>query len=243
MSPTDVHVMSENSSEYPTAYTACASALRSSEPMKRSNRTPAMFIAMPWKPVGSPNRNNDRMIPQSGRQFIPRCQCTTSRPEQRRYTAITLTTPPATAVPTAAPAVPMRGTGPSPRMQITLNTMLSTVSNTPSRNPVCASPAERKAPPTMKKSSIPMLKTNITRRYGRASARTASVACTRPSSEGASTNPRGARTASQSPMAARNAWYTVRFTFSTSPAPANRATSTPIPLKIDVMNTMTTRKI
>jgi len=39
--------MKENSSVYPTAYAACASALCGSEPMKRSSSTPAMFIAIP----------------------------------------------------------------------------------------------------------------------------------------------------------------------------------------------------
>jgi hypothetical protein len=40
-----------------------------------------------------------------------------------------------------------------------------------------------------------------------------------------------------------NAWYTVRFTFSGSSAPAKRATRTPIPVNREPMNTMTTRKI
>src|SRR6185369_6090000 len=44
-------------------------------------------------------------------------------------------------------------------------------------------------------------------------------------------------------MAVRNAWYTVRLTFSSSPAPAKRATSTLMPVNNDEMNTMTTRKI
>ena len=41
--------------------------------------------------------------------------------------------------------------------------------------------------------------------------------------------------------AVRNAWYTVRLTAFASLAPANRATSTPIPVKIDATKTMTSR--
>lgn len=41
----------------------------------------------------------------------------------------------------------------------------------------------------------------------------------------------------------RNACDAAQFTPASSPAPANRATSTPIPLNSDEMNTMTTRKI
>ena len=39
------------------------------------------------------------------------------------------------------------------------------------------------------------------------------------------------------------ACWTTRLTFSGSPAPENRATSTPIPEYSDAMKTMTTRKI
>ena len=46
-----------------------------------------------------------------------------------------------------------------------------------------------------------------------------------------------------SPSAVRNAWYTTRLTFSGSLAPANRATSTPIPLNTELMKTMTTMMI
>ena len=31
-----------------------------------------MFIAMPWTPVGSPNRNSDRMMAKSGFRSMPR---------------------------------------------------------------------------------------------------------------------------------------------------------------------------
>ena len=44
-------------------------------------------------------------------------------------------------------------------------------------------------------------------------------------------------------MDARNAWNETWFTASASPAPACRATSTPMPVKMDMMNVMTTRKI
>ena len=37
-----------------------------SEPMNRSSITPAMFIAIPCKPAGSPNRNSARMIAPIG---------------------------------------------------------------------------------------------------------------------------------------------------------------------------------
>ncbi len=41
----------------------------------------------------------------------------------------------------------------------------------------------------------------------------------------------------------RKAWWTVRLTLSGSFAPAKRATSTPIPVNSEPMNTITTRKI
>ena len=67
---------------------------------------------------------------------------------------------------------------------MTLKTMLSTVSAMPSRIGVRASPAERSAPPSMKNTSMPMLKMNMMRRNGSASAFTAGVAFTRSSSVG-----------------------------------------------------------
>ena len=48
---------------------------------------------------------------------------------------------------------------------------------------------------------------------------------------------------SESATAVRNAWYTVLFTRSVSPAPAKRAISTLMPVKTEEMNTITTRKI
>ena len=211
--------------------------------MKRSSNTPATFIAIPWTPVGRPKRNSARMMPQSGRQSMPRCHTTGSRPESNRYTAVPLMTRPATVVPTAAPAVPRRGRGPRPVMNATLHAMFNTVRRIPRRIGVRASPAARSAPPTMKNSSIPMLPTNMMRRNGNASWRTAGAALTTPSSDGARTQPSGASSNPQSASAARKAWYTVRLTFSRSLAPAKRATSTPIPLNTDMTNTITTMKI
>src|SRR5213593_1964391 len=157
--------------------------------MKRSSNTPATFIAIPWTPVGRPKRNSARMMPQSGRQSMPRCHTTGSRPDSNRYTAVPLMTSPATVVPTAAPAVPRRGRGPRPVMNATLHAMFNTVRRIPRRIGVRASPAARSAPPTMKNSSIPMLPTNMMRRNGNASWRTAGAALTTPSSDGARTQP------------------------------------------------------
>ena len=60
-------------------------------------------------------------------------------------------------VPMAAPVVPKAGTGPSPAMKTTFRPMFNTVSRMPRRRGVWASPAERKAPPAMKKSRVPTL--------------------------------------------------------------------------------------
>src|SRR2546427_677384 len=108
--------------------------------MKRSSNTPATFIAIPWTPAGRPKRNSARMTPQSGRQSMPRCHVTGSRPESNKYAATPLTTMPATVLPTAAPAVPKRGKGPRPVMNATLHAMLRTVRRTPKRSGVAAPP-------------------------------------------------------------------------------------------------------
>jgi len=63
-------------------------------------------------------------------------------------------------VPIAAPLVPNAGIGPSPRMRTMLRMTLSTVITMPSTIGVRASPAERSAPPSMKKISMPLLNTN-----------------------------------------------------------------------------------
>ena len=155
--------------------------------MNRSMNTPPMFIAIPCAPAGSPNRNSWRITVQSGRQFIPRCQWTTSRPEQIRYNAQPLAMKLAIELPIAAPAVPKRGIGPSPRIRITLKTTFSTVSARPRRSGVRASPAARNAPLTMKNSSMPTLHPSMMRRNGSASRRTSGAARTSSSSEGANT--------------------------------------------------------
>src|SRR6266704_2045891 len=94
-----------------------------------------------------------------------------------------LTMTPAIVLPTAAPAVPSRGKGPRPVMNAMLHTTFSAVYRMPRRNGVRASPAARSAPPIMKNSSMPRLPTNMMRRTGRAAARTAGAAYTRPSNE------------------------------------------------------------
>ena len=45
----------------------------------------------------------------------------------------------------------------------------------------------------------------------------------------------------ESTTAVRKAWWTVRLTFSLSPAPAKRATRMPIPVNSDETKTMMTR--
>ena len=95
----------------------------------------------------------------------------------------------------------------------------------------------------MKNIIMPKEKTNMVRRYGRASACTSGAAFTRSRRLGANTYPRGAMRPMERVAAVMNAWYTVRFTFSWSPCPVKRATSTPIPVNTEEMKTMTTRKI
>ena len=66
-------------------------------------------------------------------------------------------------------------------------------------------PAERRAPPSMKNTSIPALKRNIMRRNGSASARTSGAALTRSSSHGERKYPSGAMTSTDSPIAVMKA--------------------------------------
>ena len=176
------------------------------------------------------------MIVQSGPKPWPRGNDTTHPPRQSLFNAYNATRPDEMHVPMAAPVVPNLGIGPSPRMSTTFNRMFSMVVAIPSTIGVRASPAERSAPPSMKNTSMPLLNMNMIRRNGSASALTFGAAFTRSSKCGDSTYPIGAMTRSEIPMAVRNAWYTVRSTFSSSPAPANRATSTLIPVNSDVMN-------
>ena len=178
--------MSEKSCEYDTANAACAAALCASEPMKASMRTPPTFIAIPWMPVGRPKRNSERITVQSGPKPCPRGKRTTQPPPHSFHSAYTATSPEAITVPIADPVVPKAGMGPSPRIRTTLSTRFSSVMATPRIIGVLASPAERRAPPSMKNTIIPLLYRNVTRRKGSASAFTAGAAFTRSSSQGES---------------------------------------------------------
>ena len=84
--------------------------------------------------------------------------------------------PEAMAVPSAAPAVPSAGIGPSPRMRMTLKMMFNTVIETPSLSGVLASPAARSAADSMKNISMPRLPTKLIRRNGSACSLTAGAA-------------------------------------------------------------------
>ncbi len=88
-------------------------------------------------------------------------------------------------VPIAEPRVPNEGIGPSPRISTMLRSRFTTVITMPRIIGVRASPAERSAPPSMKKIIMPLEKPNMMRRYGNASAFTAGAALTRSSSQGA----------------------------------------------------------
>ena len=125
------------------------------------------------------------MIVQSGRQLIALDSLITRVPLNRSHTPMRPTMPAARAVPIAAPFVPYAGIGPRPRIRITLNTMFISVISTPRRSGVRASPADRSAPPSMKNISMPMLKTNMIRRYGSASSVTSGAALTNDSRAGA----------------------------------------------------------
>ena len=103
------------------------------------------------------------MTRQSGANDMVRENRTTRLPEKSSQRAAAAVSPPAIAVPIAAPTVPNAGIGPSPRMSTTFSTTFSTVMATPSRSGVRASPAARSAPLTMKNIRWPKLKTNMTR--------------------------------------------------------------------------------
>ncbi len=147
--------------------------------------TPATFIAMPCTPVGRPKRNSERMIVQSGRQSEWRESLITSRPLNNWYSAYALTALDAITVPSAEPAVPRAGIGPTPRISATLRIRFNTVMVTPSRSGVRASPAARNAEVSMKNNSMPMLIEKLMRRNGSASALTSPDAFTRSSRVGA----------------------------------------------------------
>ena len=95
--------------------------------------------------------------------------------------------------------------GPSPRIRTTFSTRLSTVSATPRIIGVRASPAERSALLSMWNISMPLLKTNMIRRNGSASALTAGAAFTRSSSQGDAKYPIGAMMPTEMTMALRKA--------------------------------------
>src|SRR5688572_25342838 len=138
-------------------------------------------------PVGSPNRNSDRMMRQSGPYPWPRGNDTTHPPLHNFQSEYMATRPDAMALPIAEPFVPNDGTGPRPRMRITLNTRFITVIAMPSTIGVRASPAERSAALSMKNISMPPMKTNMMRMNGSASALTAGAALTKSSSHGDAT--------------------------------------------------------
>ena len=67
-------------------------------------------------------------------------------------------------VPIAEPRVPNAGIGPSPRMSTMFSRRFNTVIAMPRTIGVRASPAERSAPPSMKKIIMPLEKPNKIRR-------------------------------------------------------------------------------
>ena len=70
---------------------------------------------------------------------------------------------------------------------------------------VRASPADRRAPPSMKNTSMPLLKRNMMRMNGSASAFTAGAAFTKSSSAGEAKYPIGAMTKTEMPIAVMKA--------------------------------------
>ncbi len=69
-------------------------------------------------------------------------------------------------------------------IRITLKQIVNTVIDTPSRSGVCASPAARKAPLSMKNIIMPKMPMNIALRNGRASCCTSGAALMMSSSTG-----------------------------------------------------------
>src|ERR1700694_2581351 len=124
-------------------------------------------------PVGRPKRKSDLIMVQSGPSPWPRGKDTTHPPRQNFTSAYVDTRPDAITVPIAAPATPNAGMGPAPRISSTLSTMFKIVIAMPTIIGVRASPAERRAPPSMKKTSMPLLYMNMIRRNGSGSAFTA----------------------------------------------------------------------
>ena len=75
----------------------------------------------------------------------------------------------------------------------------------PSTIGVRASPADRRAPPSMKNTSMPLLKRNMMRMNGSASAFTAGAAFTKSSSAGEAKYPIGAMMKTEMPIAVMKA--------------------------------------
>ena len=116
---------------------------------------------------------------QSGRHDIARGKLTTRRPLSSSQTPTPETSALAAEVPIAAPRVPNAGIGPVAGNQHHVERDVEHRQRDARAAAACARrPPPASAPPSMKNISIPMLNTNIVRRNGSASARTAGVACT-----------------------------------------------------------------
>ena len=121
-------------------------------------------MTTPWMPAGSPKRKSWRMMPQSGASGVPRPMATTHLPDRSSQIRYALTIMADRTLAMAAPAVPKEGIGPRPGIRITLRVMLRSVSTTPRRSGVRASPAARSAPPAMKNIIMPKQNTRRMRR-------------------------------------------------------------------------------
>ena len=82
---------------------------------------------MPCTPVGSPNRNSDRMIVMSGRRLMPRSKWITEPGRVRHHKPYSDTSELLAIVPMAAPTVPIRG------ISTTLKAMVRNVIHRPRR--------------------------------------------------------------------------------------------------------------
>ena len=175
--------MSEKSCVYDTANAACAAALCASEPMNASMNTPPMFIAIPWMPVGRPNRNSDRMMrPVRTVAVRPRGNDTTQPPRQQLDERVYRHEARGDHRPHRRAGGAERRDRAEPADEHDVEHQFSTVITMPRIIGVRASPAERSAPPSMKKTSMPLLNRNMMRRNGSASAFTSGAALTRSSS-------------------------------------------------------------
>ena len=135
-------------------------------------------MAMPWTPVGRPNRNSDRMTAKSGLRSMPPSKWITDSGRVSRQTPYELTIVLLMTVPNAAPMVPNIG------MRITFKPIVTGHRQSESQRGTRI-PAARNAPLSMKNMIKPTMPTNIMRRNGSASARTSGAAFTSVSSQGA----------------------------------------------------------